>query len=146
MNPEIAATVVSVLDLNARVLQAALTRSKAAAAQPAAPPRPAFSPEQVKAAADALIANGWVVPEAHGQAVTALSEPGSALNLLINLAEKSAAELRRNRLAVGQAVDQAADRSQVKVAADVGASGVDPWGPSEADEKFLNRMTSVRRA
>lgn len=140
MNPEVAQAVTSVLDLAGRVCAAAVARSKVAAAPTQTPVSPACPPEAVKAAADSLVANGWVVPEAHAQAIVALSEPGSALNVLQNLAEKAAAEARKNRLSVGQSVDGPTTKA---ASAPV---GTDPYGPSEADQQFLSRMTSIRRA
>jgi hypothetical protein len=103
-----------------------------------AAPKPA-APEAVKAAAEALVAGGWIKAAQLDQAATALANPQTAVETLTNLAKKSAAEITRlsgkDRLEGGEVVDPTKAASELK-----------PGDPGYADQWFEQRRQQYRRA
>lgn len=122
----------AVAALSAQVLRmAGVVNTKMASA-----PR-AVDPAQIKAAADALVDNGWA-PEMDKEAVAKLlSDPTVAITTLTNLAVKAAVEVNGDpRLAAGRA-------TSTKFAADPSPFGTGV--ESEADRAYAARLKSYVR-
>lgn len=124
----------------AHAAQAALATKAAAALKDRLDkaPKPA-APEAVKAAAEALVAGGWIKAAQLDQAAAALANPQTAVETLANLARKAAAEITKH----ASAKDRLAGGEPVGAKS---AAELKPGDAGYADQWLHGRITSYKTA